>query len=174
MATLLALSALGYMGQALFIKGITETTSSIYDIFKSVIIINCPEVVNFIEKYDLEFKINVLHQFFNEIEIINNSDALNDNLQDIYQVILLFKLELIKIQKILQNHPKTFLYKIIKPNYIKEMKRLTIYSSLLDTRLHLFKTLIKSYSSNVIKIKEKETKLNNKYSILNENEYIIL
>ena len=177
MATILALTALGYVGQALFLKGISETASSIYDTFKDRIFINCPELINFLEEFDLEFKINTIQQFFNEIKITKESDSIKNNLQDIYQVILLFKLEIKKIKKILIQHPKKFLYKLRKPNYKKEMKRLKMYSSLFDKRLSLFKTLVKTFSSNIIEIRDKskrDKKFDTDYLILNEDEYIIL
>lgn len=177
MATILALTALGYVGQALFLKGISETASSIYDTFKDRIFINCPELINFLEEFDLEFKINTIQQFFNEIKITKESDSIKNNLQDIYQVILLFKIEIKKIKKILIQHRTKFLHKWRKPNYKKEMKRLKIYSSLFDKRLSLFKTLVKTFSSDIIEIKDKskrDQKFDTDYLILNEDEYIIL
>lgn len=177
MATILALTALGYVGQALFLKGITETASSIYDTFKSRIFIDCPELIAFLEEFDLEFKINTIQQFFNEIEITKESDAINNNLQDIYQVILLFKLELKKIHKILVKHRTKFLHKWRKANYKREMKRLKMYSTLFDKRLGLFKTLVKTYSSSIIRIKERykrEKNIDKDYLILDESEFVFI
>ena len=72
MATLIALTTVGYIGQALFMKGITETAGSIYDTIHDVCFTNCPELLAFLEEFDLEFKINTIQQFFNEIEIEKN------------------------------------------------------------------------------------------------------
>ena len=176
MATVLAWTAgealLTCVGQAIFLKGITETASTIYDTFKDRFFANCPELIRFIEEFDLEFKINTIQQFFNEISIDRESDAINSNLMDIYQVILLFKLELKKIKVILVNHEKKFFHKLRKPNYKRELERLKMYSNLFDRRLSLFKTLIKTFSSDIVKMKEKK-EINKKFDgmILDEDEY---
>ena len=185
MATLIALTTIGYIGQALFLKGITETAGSIYDTIHDMCFTNCPELIAFLEEFDLEFKINTIQQFFNEIEIEKKSDAIDNNLQDIYQVILLFKLELKKIHKIVKEHTKKYFHKWRKPNYKKELDRLKVYSNLFDKRLSLFKVLIKTFSSSIITIKSKKKvinlngvntgEVNNKNNFLfNEDEYEIL
>lgn len=185
MATLIALTAVGYISQALFMKGITETAGSIYDTIHDVCFTNCPELLAFLEEFDLEFKINTIQQFFNEIEIEKKSQAIETNLQDIYQVILLFKQELKKIKKILKEHPNKYFHKLRKPDYKKELNRLKIYSKLFDKRLSLFKILIKTFSSSIITIKSKKKVINlngmntvevnnNNNFLFNEDEYEIL
>ena len=110
---------------------------------------------------------------------------MESNLQDIYQVILLFKQELKKIKKIIKEHPKKYFYKWRKPDCKKELNRLIIYSKLFDKRLSLFKILIKTFSSSIITIKSKKkvinlngvntVEVNNKNNFLfNEDEYEIL
>lgn len=175
MATVIALTTLGYIGQAVFFKGISETAGSIYDTIHDICFTNCPELICFLEEFDLEFKINTIQQFFNEIDIKKNSEALNNNLQDIYQVILLFKIELKKIQKILKEHPKKIFHKLRKPNYKRELDRLKVYSKLFDRRMSLFKVLIKTFSSPIIEIKNEEKKeiINNNF-LFNEDDYDII
>ena len=49
MATVIALTTLGYIGQAVFFKGISETAGSIYDTIHDICFTNCPELICFLD-----------------------------------------------------------------------------------------------------------------------------
>ena len=115
--------------------------------------LNCPELISILEELDIETQILTIENFIKECKLEKKSKSIDLALHNIYQIIVLFKIELNKIHKVIVNHKNKFFNKIRKPNYKISIDRLKMYSKLLDKRMNMFMKTIENVSS-VIKFEK--------------------
>lgn len=121
---------------ALLVSLFDKTSHNVYKNIQNIIYQN-PEIQYEIESCDIEAKIQLFKHFLSEYNNQYKSKTIYVAIENIYNIILIINTLLKKIKKILENHTKKIFYKYRKPNYKKTLKRIKIYSNLLDKRFKL-------------------------------------
>ena len=120
----------------LFNNGLNKTTESLYNNISEIIYYN-PELLDIIEKNDIDSKIKLFKTFLSEYNNLYKIKSIYIAINDVYQMILIINTILDKIKNILKEHTKKILYKYRKPDYGDKLKKLDLYCNLLDKRFNM-------------------------------------
>ena len=137
-----------FIGKQIIGQAINDASSSIYGSVKSIFNYNS-KIDLFIKELDINEKIKRIGSLINNIDTCNN--VISDCLNSIHEIIIQIREDLKIIDLKIKKHRKKYFSRFRKFNYLKELNKLKIDNTILESRLdYLIKSLklTKYYTKN--------------------------
>ena len=148
-----------FLGKSVMLKGITETTTSIYNILQSSMISSHPDVQTTFDNLDLNARLEVIQSIVSNIH--SEKIPIKIALKNLHNILKVTKVEIDTLQIQMKEHEEKYFSSWRNPEYLPLLDNLEKHSFLIDKRLEML--------LDVVKINNSFTVINEKNEDLNKN-----
>ena len=141
-----------FLGKSVMLKGITETTTSIYNILQSSMISSHPDVQSTFDNLDLNARLEVIQSIVSNIH--SDKTPIKIALKNLHDILKLTKVEIDTLQVKMKEHEEKYFSSWRNPDYFPLLDNLQKHSSLIDKRLEMLLDVVKINNSFTV-IREK-------------------
>ena len=145
-------SSLFFLGKSVMLKGISDTTSTIYNILQSSMINSHPDVKTTFETLDLEARLQVIQAIITNTH--SEKEPIKIALTNLHEILNSIKKEIEVLQEKMTMNEEKYFSSWRTPDYLPLLDNIEKHSQTLNTRLDLL--------LNVVKI-------NNSFTVIPEN-----
>ena len=134
-----------YLGKSVMIKGITETTTSIYNILQSSMISSHPDVQTTFDNLDLNARLEVIQAIVTNIH--SDKTPIKIALKNLHDILKVTKVEIDTLQVKMKEHEEKYFSSWRNPDYFPLLDNLEKHSFLIDKRLEMLIDVVKINNS---------------------------